>query len=103
MSWHRVAEAGALAHGAKRLAAVGGRELLLCRVGDAFFAVASRCTHSAWPLADEPLEGFELVCSLHGARFDVRDGCPSAGPASKPLDTYRVEVREDDLWVELPT
>jgi nitrite reductase/ring-hydroxylating ferredoxin subunit len=40
-----------------------------------------------------------LVCTLHGARFDLRDGCPTAGPASKPLATYPIELRDGELYV----
>jgi len=101
MIWHRVEIPNALAPGEKHLAEIEGREVLICRVGDALFAVGSRCTHSAWPLVAEPLERFEIVCTLHGARFDLRDGCPTAGPASKPLAIYPTERRDDALYVSL--
>lgn len=78
------------------------REVLVSRVDDRYFATSSRCTHAAWPLAGEPIRGMEIVCTLHGARFDLRDGCPSGGPASKPLDSYALETRDGDLYVSLP-
>ena len=99
MIWHRVDEAAGLRSGEKIATQIEGREILLCRVRDQIFAVAGRCTHAAWPLAGESLEGTEIVCSLHGARFDIRDGCPTIGPASKPLATYRVEERDGAIYV----
>ncbi|MBW2422668.1 MAG: Rieske 2Fe-2S domain-containing protein [Deltaproteobacteria bacterium] len=101
MSWHRIDAPIGLASGEKHLAVVGGREILVCRTGEDYYAIAGRCTHSAWPLVDEPIEGMEIVCTLHGARFDLRDGCPTAGPASKPLATYAIERRHDALYVSL--
>lgn len=102
MGWHRVDVPSRLASGEKVAVRVEDREILICRVGANYYALGSRCTHSAWPLANEPVEGMEIVCTLHGARFDVRDGCPTLGPASKPLATYPIEVRDGAVHVSLP-
>jgi len=60
----------------------------VCNVGGAYYAVADRCTHAAWKLGGEPLEGCEIVCTLHGAAFDLRTGEATRPPASKPLRTF---------------
>jgi len=99
MPWQRIELGEALSPGEKRATRVDDREILVIRAGDEYFAISNRCTHAAWPLADELLEGNEIVCTLHGARFDIRDGCPTGGPASKPLDTHPIELREGELFV----
>lgn len=101
MPWHHIALPTPLVPGEKTTAKLEDKEILVCRVDESYFAVASRCTHSAWPLASEPIEGMEIICTLHGARFDLRDGCPTAGPASKPLATYPIELRDGELYVSL--
>ena len=101
MPWHHIALPNPFVPGEKTTAKLEDKEILVCRVDESYFAVASRCTHSAWPLASEPIEGMEIICTLHGARFDLRDGCPTAGPASKPLATYPIEVRDGELYVSL--
>lgn len=101
MAWHRIPLPGPLAPGEKTAARIGDREILVCRVDAGYFAVSNRCTHAAWPLAAEPLEGTEIHCTMHGARFDLRDGCPIAGPASRPLATYPVELRDGEVYVGL--
>lgn len=87
--------------GEKQVCTAGQQELLICRVGDEYYGLGPRCPHAAWPLIDEPLDAFNLTCTLHGAVFDVRDGCPSAGPTSKSLATFPVEQREGRLYVSL--
>ena len=108
MAWQRIemgeqasdaSPGGPLEPGEKRAVRVEDREILVLRVGDEYFAVSNRCTHAAWPLTREPIEGMEILCTLHGARFDVRDGCPTGGPASKPLATYPIELRDGGLYV----
>jgi 3-phenylpropionate/trans-cinnamate dioxygenase ferredoxin subunit len=101
MSWHHIALPNPLVSGEKSVARLEDKEILVCRIDESYFAVSNRCTHSAWPLASEPIEGMEIICTLHGARFDLRDGCPTAGPASKPLATYPIELRDGELYVSL--
>ena len=96
MPWHHIALPKTLVSGE-----LEDKEILVCRIDESYFAFASRCTHSAWPLASEPIEGMEIICTLHGARFDLRDGCPTAGPASKPLAIYPIELRDGELYVSL--
>jgi len=101
MPWHRIDLSPPLGSGESASTEIDGREILVCRIEQDYFALAGRCTHAAWPLASEPLEGMEIVCTLHGARFDLRDGCPTGGPARKPLATYPIELRDGQLYVSL--
>jgi 3-phenylpropionate/trans-cinnamate dioxygenase ferredoxin subunit len=87
-----VVDVGDLAPGAILPVACGRRKALLCNVEGVLYAVAERCTHAAFSLAEGCLDGPHLECPLHGALFDVRDGSPVRRPASKPLATYPVEV-----------
>lgn len=97
--WQRIELA--LEPGEKRPVLVGGRDILVGRTSEGYFAVAAYCPHAGWALADEPIEGSFIVCTLHGARFDLRDGCPTSGPARKPLRTYPIELRDGELFVSL--
>jgi 3-phenylpropionate/trans-cinnamate dioxygenase ferredoxin subunit len=66
---------------------------LLLRVGDAFYAIEDVCTHDGQPLTDGPLQGCEITCPRHGARFDIRTGKPLCMPATEPVRTFEIEVR----------
>ncbi|WP_300400487.1 non-heme iron oxygenase ferredoxin subunit [Nocardioides sp.] len=65
-----------------------------------FFATADTCTHEEWSLGDEgDLEGDELVCPLHLARFDLVTGKPLCLPATLALDVYDVVIEGDRVFV----
>jgi nitrite reductase/ring-hydroxylating ferredoxin subunit len=83
----------------------GDGGVLLCNVDGEIHAVRNRCTHAAVLLSDAPLDGAELECPYHGARFDVTTGACTA-PARRNLCRYKV-LREGntvevdlDSWVE---
>ena len=79
-----------------------GRPLALACTPEGVFAVQDLCTHADTPLSQGRLRGCRLVCPLHGASFDVRDGRVLAGPASAPLPTYPVRIQSGRVEVLLP-
>ncbi|GAC49352.1 non-heme iron oxygenase ferredoxin subunit [Gordonia aichiensis] len=65
-----------------------------------FFATADTCTHEEWSLgSDSDLEGEEVVCPLHMARFSVRDGRALCFPATTALTTFGVEIEDDRVYI----
>lgn len=80
---------------------VEGREVLLCHTAEGIFAVDNRCTHAEARLCEGKLKGHRILCPLHGAAFDVRDGSALTRPASVPLATYPVRVEEGNIAVLL--
>ena len=72
------------------------------RVGENFYATQDSCSHEEWSLGEDgELEGHEVLCSLHMARFDVRDGRALCLPALKPLRTYPVSVTNGQVLVDI--
>ncbi|MCW2779052.1 MAG: ferredoxin [Frankiales bacterium] len=60
------------------------------------FATQDSCSHEQWSLGeDSEVEGSEVVCPLHMARFDLKTGKALCFPATVALTTYAVEVDED--------
>jgi 3-phenylpropionate/trans-cinnamate dioxygenase ferredoxin subunit len=72
----------------------------LCKVQGQVYAIADVCTHDGGPLGEGDLEGYEIICPRHGARFDVRTGAVLAFPAVMPVDSYPVKIEGDDVLVE---
>ena len=89
-----IAEGSALAVEAK------GRELALFKLEGRIYCLADLCTHEDAPLCEGTIEGGEIECPWHGARFDIKTGAVTEGPAIVPVPTYRVRVSGDDVEVE---
>lgn len=79
----------------------GETAIALFRTEDGeFFGVADLCTHEEWSLgSDGDLEGDEVVCPLHMARYNVRTGKALCFPAMTDLRTFEVQVEGDEVYV----
>jgi nitrite reductase/ring-hydroxylating ferredoxin subunit len=75
-----------------RACEMGDREVVLCRTREGVFALNNICTHAEARMSEGRLRGTRLVCPLHGAAFDIRDGRPLSGPALQPLAVHPVQV-----------
>ena len=74
---------------------------MLARREDEIFALEDRCSHEDFPLSEGEIVDGALECILHGARFDLRTGRALSLPAVRPVKTYRAEIREGDIYVEI--
>ena len=80
---------------------IQGREIALFNADGIFYAVKNTCPHRGVSLDRGSVEAGILTCPGHAWRFDLRTGdCVSHPPAG--IRCYRVEVREDAVWIELP-
>jgi len=96
-----VVDVSDLVPGGLRAFEAGGRKLLVCRVGEEFFALENRCPHVAIRLEQGRLQGCVLECPLHGGKLDVRDGSPQGHPIRKPATTFAVRPVEGGLEIAL--
>ena len=96
-----VAKTDDIPAGETRTCAVNGKELAVCNVGGTFYAIDDVCTHDGGPLGEGYLEGDQIECPRHGARFDVKTGKALKLPAVMPVNAYPVRVEGDDVQVEL--
>lgn len=88
--------------GEVRAVDVRGTRIAVANVGGTYYAFDDACTHEACSLGDEgELSGTTLMCTCHGAEFDVRTGDVLAPPATRPVKVYRTRVEGDALQVEL--
>src|SRR4051794_350006 len=85
------------AHGVQ----VNGQDVCIVNLNGQFHAFHDRCTHAESLLSPGELEGEELMCPLHGARFSVKTGEPLTLPAVKPVKIYEVKTEGDDVLVKL--
>jgi len=99
-NWVEVPGAEALGEGFVRTFLVDGFPLALARVGGRVHAVEDRCSHDDGPLGEGALDGCEVICPRHGARFDLRDGRATRMPAVQPIRTIPVREAEGRVLVD---
>lgn len=74
-----------------------GREILLCHTAEGVFAVDNLCTHADARLCEGKLKGQRILCPMHGAAFDVRDGSALTRPAVRALASHAVRIEGGDI------
>jgi 3-phenylpropionate/trans-cinnamate dioxygenase ferredoxin subunit len=96
-----VCAAGEIAEGGHRLVDIGGGiEVAVFFVEGEYHAIEDICTHDDGPLAEGRLEGCQIICPRHGARFDIRTGAALTLPAYRPVESYPVTVVDGRVVVE---
>jgi 3-phenylpropionate/trans-cinnamate dioxygenase ferredoxin subunit len=82
---------------------VDGLDLAIARDGDDLYALQDLCSHAAVALTEGEVADCQIECWLHGSRFDLRSGKPTGLPATEPVATFPVELRGDDIYVDITT
>jgi 3-phenylpropionate/trans-cinnamate dioxygenase ferredoxin subunit len=103
-----------LKNGTMKAVSAAGREILLARVGDKYYAADNRCPHMKGDLSQGKLEGTVVTCPLHGSQFDISNGrvvrwlkgglmskMGGALKLSKDLAVYNVKVEDGKVLVEV--
>ncbi len=101
MAFVSVGKASDVPEGAVQIRDAEDREIAVCRANGELYAFENLCTHDDGPLDLGALDGFEIECPRHQARFDVRTGAVIRGPAFLPVETYPVKLNGDDIEVDL--
>lgn len=99
----KLCEVDSLESGAITTAEIDGRTIAYARVGDQFFAIDDTCSHAKVSLAEGYLEADDLLieCPLHGASFSLETGEALTLPATKPVASHAVEVRDGEVFVTI--
>jgi nitrite reductase/ring-hydroxylating ferredoxin subunit len=97
----KAARTDEVAPGQARLVVVKGKEIALFNIDGAYFALDNACSHEEGPLAEGAVEGHEVTCPWHGAKFDIRTGEVLCDPAYDAVTRYNVRVNGTDIEVEI--
>ena len=78
------------------------REIMMAKIQHEIFAVDNICSHAEEQLCNGSLINEQIECPGHGARFNLKNGEPTEGPALLPTDTPKTKLTNDgDLLIEL--
>jgi 3-phenylpropionate/trans-cinnamate dioxygenase ferredoxin component len=98
----RVANEVDLPIGERLFVEIGEDTIVILNVDGSLYAVADLCTHDNGPLGDGDVEGCEIICPRHGARFNLQTGAANRLPAVKGIPIYPVRIVDGYIEVGLP-
>jgi len=97
-----VAAVDELPNGERLFIEIDDLALVVFNIAGDYYAIADLCSHDEGPLGDGELDGHEVICPRHGARFDVRTGKALTLPAVEDIPAYPVRVQDGQIEVGLP-
>jgi nitrite reductase/ring-hydroxylating ferredoxin subunit len=101
MAFVKAATLAELPAGKAKQVTLNGKAIGLFNVGGTVYAIDDTCPHRGGPLWEGDLEGTEVSCPWHGARFDLTSGAHLCPPASSGVAAYKVQVVGDEIQVDV--
>ena len=103
-NWVRVCATSELLPGEYRVVYDGETPIAVFNIDGDLYAIEDLCTHDGGELTGGVIEGHEVECPRHGARFDIRTGVALTPPAYEPTPKFPVKTEagavftRDDRW-----
>ncbi len=103
-SWINVAHTDEIPANGCKVVDVDGVAVAVFRLDGGFHAIEDLCTHDGGELASGKVEGAEIECPRHGARFNIKTGAVTAPPAYEPVYSFPIRIQDgvvqvrDDRW-----
>ena len=98
--WINISSQAEFGEGQSRLVEVDDTRIAVFNLDGEYFAMEDVCTHDGSPLLgcglepEDLIEGDEVICPRHGARFSIRSGEALSPPAYEPICTFSVRVED---------
>lgn len=77
-------------------------QIIVLNLAGLYYAIGDVCSHDGNVLDDAPVDGYDVVCPRHGARFDIRNGKATSLPAVVGIPAYPVRIREGQIEIGIP-
>lgn len=97
--WIDVAPAAEFPPGSCRVVDVDGVAIAVFNVDGHYCAIEDLCSHEAETLSNGAVDGFEITCPRHAARFSLITGDALSPPAYEPIAVFPVQVENGMIQV----
>lgn len=84
-----------------KLLHINGKRIVLAKSDSGYAAFDDHCTHRGGSLAAGTLICDTVHCPWHGSLFNIQSGLATAGPAEENIRTYKTEVKNGEVFIEL--
>jgi 3-phenylpropionate/trans-cinnamate dioxygenase ferredoxin component len=98
--WVDVVDANSLEEGKNIVIDVEGTNIAVFKIEGAFYAIEDVCTHDGAEIASGKLEGDEIICPRHGARFCVKTGEVKSPPAYENIACFPLRIENGKVQVK---
>jgi nitrite reductase (NADH) small subunit len=101
MTMTRVADVKEISVGSGKEINIKGNRIALFRTNNDYYAIEALCRHQDGSLAPGRVDGEVVECPLHSWHYNIRTGELLDFLQDVKLNTYRVEIRNDDIYVDV--
>jgi len=101
MQWIDVVSDGQIGPGEYEVLELEDTAVAVFNIDGQYYAIEDLCTHDGEELAGGPVEGDQVICPRHGARFCIRTGAALTPPAYEPVASFEVRLHEGMVQVLL--
>ena len=99
--WKDVVAELSLIDGENIVVDVDGVDVAVFRVNGGVYAIEDVCSHDGGEIASVVIEGEEIICPRHGARFCIKTGKVTGPPAYEDISCYTVRIENGCIQVKL--
>ena len=108
MRFVKIAQAGEIKVGEKKLVSIENKEILLSNIENKYYAIDNKCTHMGGSLFAGKMDGKTITCPKHGSVFDLTTG-KSVGEGkllfmkikAHDLQSYPIKLEGNDVLIEI--
>jgi 3-phenylpropionate/trans-cinnamate dioxygenase ferredoxin component len=102
LEYIEIASLDQISDGERLFLEIGGKPVVLFNLAGKFFAIGDVCSHDNGPLGDGSVEGNEVICPRHGARFNLDTGKAASLPALVDIPVYPVRLVGGMIQIGIP-
>jgi 3-phenylpropionate/trans-cinnamate dioxygenase ferredoxin subunit len=108
--WINIEPAELFISGQARLVDLGDVQIAVFNINGEYHAIEDNCSHDNSPLlgcdleTDQLLDGEQIICPRHGARFCIKTGKALTAPAYEDVPVFPVQITDgivqtrDNRW-----
>ena len=101
MNLIKICDLSEIPNGSIKKFEINDEEITICNINNQIFAINNNCSHDEASLQEGFIDGYEIECPMHGAKFDIRTGEVTCLPAVSPIKTYNIKINNGAIELEI--
>lgn len=99
--WVDVCSAESLPQGERTVVDTDAGKIAIFHLSQGLYAIEDRCSHDNGELASGKLDGDEIICPRHGARFCILNGKALTPPAYEAIEVFETRAANGMIQVDI--